>query len=249
MLKELSPLLHLNAVTVTGRSWKENLRGVKGADGKVIRPLQRPFSSTGGLSILYENLAPHSGVAKPAAIPPHMMRFRGQARIFDLEEEACKALIGGKIGGGEVLVLRYEGPKGGPGMREMFRASQLIRGLGLEEKVALITDGRVSGSNRGLFVGHISPEAMEGGPLAIVEEGDLISIDIRAGRIDLEVLPDEIDHRLKAWRPPRPKVTKGYLALYAKLAESAARGAVLRGITNPTRKGSPDGKGIGTKRS
>jgi dihydroxy-acid dehydratase len=228
LMKELAPLLDMEALTVTGQSVRTNLAETKGADGVVIHPLSDPIHTTGGLAVLRGNLAPDGGVAKLAAIPPHLYRFSGPARVFDGQTAAIQAIMAGLVQPGDVVVIRYEGPKGGPGMPEMFAALQLLYGQGIGDKIALITDGRFSGANRGLFVGHISPEAMEGGPIAIVRDGDLIVIDVPERVIRLDLDQEEITRRLAAWNKPAPKVTTGYLALYSRLASSAAQGAILQ---------------------
>ena len=231
VMQEIRSLLHLECRTVSGATVGENLEGFRGqfpADREVIKTMSEPFSALKGLAILKGNLAPETAVTKPAAIDPAMLKFTGAARVFDSEEQAEEAILAGKIKPGDVVVIRYEGPKGGPGMREMYKAMKYIYGMGLAKKTALITDGRFSGTNNGCFVGHISPEAAEGGPLAIVNDGDTITIDIPAKNLQLHLSDDEIASRLKNWERPKPKFTKGYLGLYTKLASSAASGAVLR---------------------
>ena len=228
VMNEILPLLHGDAQTVTGKTVAENVSGAVAADRCIIRPLSDPWSTGGGLAVLWGNLAPRSGVTKPAAIRPEMHRFSGRARCFDSEEAANQAILAGLVVEGEVVVIRYEGPKGGPGMREMYSAMKLLYGRGLALKTALITDGRFSGTNNGCFVGHISPEAAEGGPLAAVRDGDLITVDIPNRRLDLHVSDEEISARLAAWQRPPFKFEKGYLALYARLAESADKGAIIR---------------------
>lgn len=228
VMKELLPILHAEAITVSGRTIRENVSGAAIRNMSIIRPLADPWSKEGGLAVLRGNLAPQTGITKPAAIDASMQQFSGQARCFDSEEAANEAILEGIIQEGAVVVIRYEGPKGGPGMREMARAMKLIYGRGLALKTALITDGRFSGTNNGCFVGHISPEAAEGGPLAIVQDGDRITIDIPARQLHLHVSDEEIRARLKQWKPPEPKFKKGYLALYSRLAESADQGAIIR---------------------
>lgn len=228
VMKELLSLLHSKALTVTGRTIRENVARAAIRNTSIIRPLTDPWSKEGGLAVLRGNLAPKTGITKPAAIDMSMQQFSGRARCFDSEEAANEAILEGTIQEGEVLVIRYEGPKGGPGMREMARAMKLIYGRGLALKTALITDGRFSGTNNGCFVGHISPEAAEGGPLAIVQDGELITIDIPARQLYLHVSDEEIRVRLKQWKPPEPKFKKGYLALYSRLAESSDQGAIIR---------------------
>jgi dihydroxy-acid dehydratase len=205
----------------------DNVADAREPDGGVIRPLMEPWSASGGLAILKGNLAPDTGITKPAAIHPSMHTFTGSAHCFDSEEAANGAILEGKVQPGEVVVIRYEGPKGGPGMREMYTAMKLLYGRGLALKTAVVTDGRFSGTNNGCFVGHVSPEAAEGGPLAIVEDGDIITIDVPNRRLHLEVSDEEIARRLALWTPRAPKFKRGYLALYSRLATSANRGAVI----------------------
>jgi len=228
VMNEILPLLHGDAQTVTGKTVAENVSGAVAADRCIIRPLSDPWSTGGGLAVLWGNLAPRSGVTKPAAIRPEMHRFSGRARCFDSEEAANQAILAGLVVEGEVVVIRYEGPKGGPGMREMYSAMKLLYGRGLALKTALITDGRFSGTNNGCFVGHISPEAADGGPLAIVQDGDLITIDIPGRSLHLHVSDEEISARQATWVRPAPKFKRGYLALYSRLAESADQGAIIR---------------------
>ena len=228
VMKELLPLLHGDVLTVSGRTVAENVEGARTRDSSIIRTLSDPWSRQGGLAILRGNLAPDTAVAKPAAIDPEMHTFTGTARCFDSEEEANQAVLEGRVEAGDVVVIRYEGPKGGPGMPEMATAMKLLYGRGLALKTALITDGRFSGTNNGCFVGHISPEAAEGGPIAAVRDGDQITIDIPNRNIHLQLPQQEIEARLREWQPPPPRVRSGYLALYARLAESADKGAVLR---------------------
>jgi dihydroxy-acid dehydratase len=228
VMKEILPLLHRDALTVSGKTVAENVAGAKILNSGVIRSMAKPWSTGGGLAILRGNLAPNSAITKPAAIKPEMHKFTGKAHCFDSEEAANRAILEGGIVEGEVVVIRYEGPKGGPGMREMYMAMKLLYGRGLALKTALVTDGRFSGTNNGCFVGHISPEAAEGGPLAIVHDGDSITIDIPSRKLHLHVGDEEIKKRLAAWKRPEPKFKKGYLALYARLAESADRGAIIR---------------------
>ena len=228
VMNEILPLLHGDALTVTGKSVGENVAGVETTNRDIIRTLGDPWSKEGGLAVLRGNLAPNTAITKPAAIRPEMRVFKGRARCFDSEERANEAILEGRIHEGEVVVIRYEGPKGGPGMREMYKAMKLLYGRGLALKTALITDGRFSGTNNGCFVGHISPEAAEGGPLAAVRDGDLITIDIPSRNLDLHISPEEIKARLAEWQKPEPRFKKGYLALYSRLAESADKGAILR---------------------
>jgi dihydroxy-acid dehydratase len=228
VMKQLLPLLHRDALTVTGKSVAENVSEAKTLDSNIIRTLEDPWSKGGGLAVLRGNLAPNTAITKPAAIHTDMHTFTGRAVCFDSEEEADKNILDGKIKEGEVIVIRYEGPKGGPGMREMYKAMKLLYGRGLALKTAVVTDGRFSGTNNGCFVGHISPEAAEGGPIAIVENGDEITIDIPNRKLVLHVSDKEIQDRLERWERPEPKFKKGYLALYARLAESADKGAIIR---------------------
>ena len=228
VMKEILPLLHGDARTVTGKSVAEDLEGVADGDRAIVRPLAEPWSTGGGLAILRGNLAPDTAITKPAAIVESMQTFTGRARCFDSEEAANQAILDGVVQKGDVVVIRYEGPKGGPGMREMYIAMKLLYGRGLALETALITDGRFSGTNNGCFVGHISPEAAAGGPLAAVRDGDEITIDIPNRSLHLAVSDDELQKRLAAWQRPEPKFRNGYLALYARLAESADKGAVIR---------------------
>lgn len=227
VMSELLPLLHNESLTVTGATVKENLIGCSSPNDEVIKTLDKPFSIGGGLAVVYGNLAPESGVTKPAAIAKEMHTFSGPAKVYDSEQTANEAILGGEVKSGDVVVIRYEGPKGGPGMPEMFKAMKLLHGLGLAKAVALVTDGRFSGTNNGCFIGHISPEAMEGGPIALVRDGDMIRIDIPNKSLMLEVTPEELDRRRKKWTCPPPRVTGGYLKIYSKLASSASRGAIL----------------------
>lgn len=228
VMNEITPLLHTEALTVTGRTIGENIRGHVSPDNEVIKTFAHPFSASGGLAVLHGNLAPASAVTKPAAIRADMLTFSGPARVFESEADANAAIMADAVQPGEVVVIRYEGPKGGPGMPEMFKAMKLLHGLGLTDKVALVTDGRFSGTNNGCFIGHISPEAMEGGPIALVRDGDRIDIDIPGKRLELRVDSAELERRRQAWQPPRPRVTEGYLYLYSRLAESADKGAIIR---------------------
>jgi len=231
VMNELSKkgLLHLDLMTVTGKTVGENIAKSKVRDYSVIRSIDDPYSPTGGIAILRGNIAPDGAVVKRSAVAPEMLVHSGPARVFDSEEEAIRAIYGGKIVKGDVVVIRYEGPKGGPGMREMLSPTSAIAGMGLDKDVALITDGRFSGATRGAAIGHISPEAMEGGPIAAVREGDIISIDIPKGSINVEVPDEELKSRMAAWKAPQPKITKGYLGRYAKLVTSASTGAILKG--------------------
>jgi dihydroxy-acid dehydratase len=228
VMKEILPLLHGEALTVSGKTVAENLDNTPPGDPNIIRGRKDPWSSRGGLAVLGGNLAPNSAITKPAAIHPDMLTFAGKARCFDAEEEANQAILEGDIQAGEVLVIRYEGPKGGPGMREMATAMKLLYGRGLAMKTAVVTDGRFSGTNNGCFVGHISPEAAEGGPIAAVCDGDIVTIDIPNRSIQLEIQEEDLQERLSKWHKPPAKITKGYLGIYSKLAASAAEGAVLK---------------------
>lgn len=220
-------LLHLDCITVTGKTVGENIKGCVNKNPEVIRPIENPYSQTGGIAVLKGNLAPDTGVVKRSAVVEEMMVHEGPARVFDCEEDAIAAIKGGKIVAGDVVVIRYEGPKGGPGMREMLNPTSAIAGMGLGSSVALITDGRFSGASRGASIGHVSPEAAVGGPIALVEEGDLIQIDIPNNRLDLKVSEKELERRRAAWKPREPKVTTGYLARYASMVTSGNRGAIL----------------------
>ena len=229
VMTELSELglLHLDCMTVTGKTVGENIKGVENKDTSVIRPLDNPYSKTGGLAVLKGNLAPDGGVVKRSAVAEEMMVHEGPARVFDCEEDAIAAIKGGKIVAGDVVVIRYEGPKGGPGMREMLNPTSAIAGMGLGSSVALITDGRFSGASRGASIGHVSPEAAVGGPIALIEEGDIIAIDIPNMKLDVKVTEEELEARKAKWQPREPKVTSGYLARYASMVTSGNRGAVL----------------------
>ena len=229
VMKEISKkgLLNLDCMTVTGKTVGENIKDCVNLNPEVIRPIDNPYSQTGGIAILRGNLAPDSAVVKRSAVAPEMLKHEGPARVFDCEEDAIAAIKGGKIVAGDVVVIRYEGPKGGPGMREMLNPTSAIAGMGLGSTVALITDGRFSGASRGASIGHVSPEAQVGGPIALVEEGDLISIDIDNHKLELKVSDEELAARKARWQAPTPQVTSGYLARYASLVTSADRGAVL----------------------
>ncbi|MCL0038911.1 dihydroxy-acid dehydratase [Dehalococcoidia bacterium] len=227
IMKRLEPLLNLDCLTVTGRSVGENIAPAKIANGEVIRPLDDPVHGTGGLAILYGNLAPKGAVVKQTAVVESMQKTRGPARVFDSEEEAFEAITGGKIHRGDVVVIRYEGPKGGPGMREMLGPTSAICGRGLADSVALITDGRFSGGTRGPCIGHISPEAAEGGPIALVAEGDYISIDIPNRRIELEIERSEFEKRKRNWQP-KEKEVRGYLKEYGQGCLSAEYGGSIK---------------------
>lgn len=229
VMKEIESLLNLDVMTVTGKTVGDNLKGwrYQNINREIIRTVEQPFSQFGGIAVLNGNLSPEGCITKPSAIKPGMHYFRGKARVFDSEESAEKAILAGEIKKGDVVVIRYEGPKGGPGMREMYKAMKYLYGMGLAECTALITDGRFSGTNNGCFVGHISPEAAEGGPIALVEDGDEITIDIPNQKITLHVEEERLNERAERFKMPTPKYTKGYLALYSRLAASASRGAVL----------------------
>ena len=231
VMNELSKknLINLDLLTVTGKTVGENISKAKVLDYNVIRSVDNPYSSTGGIAVLRGNLAPDGAVVKRSAVAEEMLVHKGPARVFNSEEEAITAIYNGKIQKGDVVVIRYEGPKGGPGMREMLSPTSAIAGMGLDKDVALITDGRFSGATRGASIGHVSPEAMEGGNIALVKEGDIISIDIPNGKLELEVSDEELERRRKEWKTPEPKITKGYLGRYAKLVTSASTGAVLKG--------------------
>lgn len=220
-------LLYTELLTVTGKTVAENIAGVENRNPEVIRTIDHPYSETGGIAVLKGNLAPDSGVVKRSAVVPEMLVHEGPARVFDCEEDAIAAILGGKIVPGDVVVIRYEGPKGGPGMREMLNPTSAIAGMGLGSSVALITDGRFSGASRGASIGHVSPEAAVGGPIALVEEGDLIRINIPENRLDVVVSDEELAARKAKWQPREPKVTTGYLARYAKMVTSGNRGAIL----------------------
>ena len=230
VMKEISKkgLLNLDCMTVTGRTVGENIKDCVNRNPEVIRPVENPYSQTGGIAILKGNLAPDSAVVKRSAVAPEMLKHEGPARVFDCDEDAIDAIKSGRIVAGDVVVIRYEGPKGGPGMREMLNPTSAIAGMGLGSTVALITDGRFSGASRGASIGHASPEAAVGGPIALVEEGDIISIDIDNHELNVLVSDQEMEARKAKWQPRTPQVTTGYLARYASLVTSADRGAVLQ---------------------
>lgn len=215
-------------MTVTGKTVKENIAGCENLNPEVIRPIDHPYSETGGLAVLKGNLAPDGSVVKRSAVVEEMMVHEGPARVFECEEDAIEAIKGGKIRPGDVVVIRYVGPKGGPGMPEMLNPTSAIAGMGLGSSVALITDGRFSGASRGASIGHVSPEAAVGGPIALVEEGDIIKIDIPGLTITLDVPEEELEQRKANWKPVPPKVTTGYLARYAAMVTSGNRGAILQ---------------------
>ena len=230
VMNELSKkdLLHLDCITATGKTQRENIEGKHVLDYEIVRPIDNPYMTTGGIQILRGNLAVDGAVVKKSAVAPEMLVHEGPAKVFDSEEEAIAAIMGKKIVAGDVVVIRYEGPKGGPGMREMLSPTSAIAGMGLDKDVALITDGRFSGATKGASIGHVSPEAAEGGIIALVEDGDLISIDINNGKLDLKVSEEVLDQRRKNLKPFEPKVKDGYLARYSKLVTSASTGAVFK---------------------
>ncbi len=227
VMKRLEEKLN-NTPTVSGNSLKENLSKAEAWNEDVIRPLSRPVHSEGGMAVLRGSIAPEGAVVKQTAVSEKMLKHRGKARVYNSEEEAIRAIMGWEIKEGDIVVIRYEGPKGGPGMREMLSPTSMLIGMGLGDKVALVTDGRFSGGTRGPCIGHVSPEAMEGGPIALVREGDEISIDIPGNRLDLLVEEKEIEKRKKSWKPPKLRAKKGYLRIYQKLVSSASDGAILR---------------------
>ena len=221
-------LLDTSCMTVTGKTIAENVQGVVNKNPEVIRPVENPYSKTGGIAVLKGNLAPDSAVVKRSAVVPEMMVHEGPARVFDCEEDAIAAIKGGKIVEGDVVVIRYEGPKGGPGMREMLNPTSAIAGMGLGSSVALITDGRFSGASRGASIGHVSPEAAVGGPIAFVEEGDIIKINIPENTLNVDITDEEMEARKAKWQPREPKITTGYLARYASMVTSGNTGAILK---------------------
>ena len=221
-------LLDTSCMTVTGKTIAENIQGVVNKNPEVIRPVENPYSKTGGIAVLKGNLAPDSAVVKRSAVVPEMMVHEGPARVFDCEEDAIAAIKGGKIVEGDVVVIRYEGPKGGPGMREMLNPTSAIAGMGLGSSVALITDGRFSGASRGASIGHVSPEAAVGGPIAFVEEGDIIKINITENTLNVDITDEEMEARKAKWQPREPKITTGYLARYASMVTSGNTGAILK---------------------
>ena len=229
VMKELTKkdLLHLDCMTVTGKTVGENIEHAHNMDPEIIRPIENPFMESGGIAVLKGNLAPDTGIVKKSAVLPEMMTHEGPARVFDCEEDAIEAITTGKIVPGDVVVIRYEGPKGGPGMREMLNPTSAIVGMGLDKTVALITDGRFSGASRGAAIGHVSPEAAVGGPIALVEEGDTIRIDIPNNELTLKISDEEMAKRKAAWQPRAPRVTDGYLLRYASMVTSGNRGAIL----------------------
>ena len=229
VMNELSKknLLNLDCMTVTGHTVGENIKDVKNLDPQVIRPVEDPYMNEGGIAVLKGNIAPDTGIVKRSAVAPEMMVHEGPARVFDCEEDAIEAIYAGKIKAGDVVVIRYEGPKGGPGMREMLNPTSAIAGMGLGSTVALITDGRFSGASRGASIGHVSPEAAVGGPIALIKEGDIIKIDIPANSLNVDVSDEELAKRKAEWKPRESRITDGYLARYQKLVTSGNRGAIL----------------------
>ncbi len=230
IMNELSKkdILDLSCITVTGKTQGENIKGVTVKDYEVIRPIDNPYSENGGIAVLRGNLAPDGAVVKRAAVLPEMLVHEGPARVFNSEEDANEAIFDKKINSGDVIVIRYEGPKGGPGMREMLQATAAIAGMGLDDSVALITDGRFSGATRGASIGHVSPEAASGGMIGLIEDGDIISIDINNAKLEVKLSDEEIQRRKLKFKPLEPKVKEGYLSRYAKLVSSASEGAILK---------------------
>ena len=220
-------LLYTDLITATGKTVGENIKGCENKDQQTIRPIENPYSETGGLAALKGNVAPSGSIVKRSAVCDEMLVHEGPARVFDCEEDAISAIKDGKIVAGDVVVIRYEGPKGGPGMREMLNPTSAIAGMGLGESVALITDGRFSGASKGASIGHVSPEAAVGGPIALVKEGDLIRININEKNLDIEVSEEELEKRRKAWTPKEQKIMTGYLGRYSKMVTSGDKGAVL----------------------
>ena len=235
VMRELDELglLNRDCITVTGKTIGENIADAVNLNTDVIRTVDNPYSKTGGLAVLSGNLAPDGSVVKRSAVVPEMLVHEGPARVFECEEDAIEAIKGGKIVAGDVVVIRYEGPKGGPGMREMLNPTSAIAGMGLGSSVALITDGRFSGASRGASIGHISPEAAVGGPIALVEEGDIISINIPEYKLELKISDEELAARKAKWQPREPKVNTGYLKRYASMVTSGNRGAIMK---NPDEK-------------
>jgi dihydroxy-acid dehydratase len=229
VMKELSRknLLHMDLITVTGGTVSDNIEKAIVKDSNVIRSIENPYSTTGGIAVLKGNIAPDGAVVKRAAVAEEMLRHSGPARVFNSEDDAIKSIYNGEIKKGDIVIIRYEGPKGGPGMREMLGPTSAIAGMGLDRDVALITDGRFSGASRGASIGHVSPEAMVGGPIAIVQDGDIIDIDIPAGKINVNLSREEINKRMQVWEAPEPRIKTGYLGRYARLVSSASKGAVL----------------------
>lgn len=230
VMKELAKggILNTSLLTATGRTVEENISSAKNLNPAVIRPIETPHSQTGGIAVLKGNIAPDGCVVKRSAVAKEMLVSSCTARVFDGEDSAIKAIYSGSIKSGDVVVIRYEGPKGGPGMREMLNPTSALVGMGLDKSVALITDGRFSGATRGAAIGHISPEAADGGPIALVQDGDIIDIDIPQGTIDLKISPSELEERMSKWTPPDPRITRGWLSRYSRLVSSASTGAVMR---------------------
>ncbi|MGC8849925.1 MAG: dihydroxy-acid dehydratase, partial [Candidatus Bathyarchaeia archaeon] len=227
VMKELSNYLHLNVPTTSGKLLEDILKEAEIFDREVIRPISNPVHREGGIAFLKGNLAPDGAVVKTAGLSPRAMRFSGRAKVFDSEEEATEAIFSGKITKGDAVIIRYEGPKGGPGMKEMLSPTSALVGMGLGEEVALITDGRFSGGSRGLCIGHVSPEAAAGGPIAVVRDGDEVEVDVVERRLSFKVDEEELKRRLESWIPRPPRVGKGYLKRYASQVSSASKGAVL----------------------
>ena len=227
-------LVDTECLTATGKKVGDNVRDLRVLDDSVIRPTDEPYLDEGGLVVLFGSLAPQGAVVKQSAVDPAMLRHEGPARIFESEEEATSAILESTINPGDVVVIRYEGPKGGPGMREMLTPTSALAGMGLDSQVCLITDGRFSGATRGASIGHISPEAMAGGPIGVIKEGDTISIDIPAKKLDIKLPPDELSARMNAWQAPERPIPTGYLERYAELVTSANTGAVFRARTSGT---------------
>jgi dihydroxy-acid dehydratase len=221
-------VLNLDAMTVTGKTLGENVTGAENRNPECLRPIDNPHSQRGALSILFGNLAPEGAVIKVGAVDQHEMAFRGPARVYDSEDDATNAVVNGRINPGEVIVVRQEGPRGGPGMREMLSLTSMVKGIpALSSTTALITDGRFSGGTRGLSIGHVSPEAAEGGPIGLLRDGDMINIDLRARKLEVELTEDELISRRQAWQAPEPPYRRGWLARYTRLVTNAANGAVL----------------------
>ncbi|MFW6007526.1 MAG: dihydroxy-acid dehydratase, partial [Halanaerobiales bacterium] len=230
VIKELSESgkLNLDVITATGDTLENNLKDATRAQSEVIRPLDNPYHEQGGLAILTGNIAPDGAVVKQSAVAPEMLKHTGPARVFESEEKAYEAIINNKITEGDVVVILYEGPQGGPGMREMLSPTAALAGMGLDKSVALLTDGRFSGASRGASIGHISPEAATGGPIAVVEEGDIIEINIPERKLNLKISSEEMEKRLKNWEPGEPEITTGYLARYREFVDTADTGAVFK---------------------
>ncbi len=231
VMENMKPLLNLEVMTTSGQTLEQNLNGYEykfPENTEIIKDLKTPFGNTGGIAVLEGNLAPKTAISKPGAIDPGLHHFTGRAKVYDSEETAEAAILKGDIKDGDVVVIRYEGPKGGPGMREMFKAMKYLYGMGLSKTTALVTDGRFSGTNNGCFVGHVSPEAAEGGPIAIVKDGDEITIDVNEGILSINLSEEQIEERLSQWKKPKRKFTKGYLELYSRVASSAAEGAIIK---------------------